>query len=82
MKKLQELWEQNKHNFDIEKLAVDLRENKLNKTINIIPYNKSEWLSDNLTNNDKTNCIFNTMPYNGQTIKHLNEKAKANGYNN
>ncbi|WQJ53935.1 MAG: hypothetical protein [Wendovervirus sonii] len=85
MKKLQELWDIKKESTDIEKAAKDLRENKLDKTINIIPYSKAEWLAEGenaIPAYVKEMRVFdNIKPYNEETLEWLENRAKECGYN-
>jgi len=86
MKKLQEVWEAKKNSINIEEAAKDLRENKLDKTINIIPYSKTEWLAtskDEIPKHVKENRTFEAdsiWPYNEETIEWLEKRAAECGY--
>lgn len=77
MKKLQECWDLNRDNFDIEQLAKDLR-NNMDKTINVIPYSKQEWFDESLTDIEKQMSVFNEMPYNQETLDYLGKLQKDN----
>jgi len=80
MERLQLLWEEYRKTHDSAEIAKDLRDNRMDKTVRVLPFTKTEWLNT-CTDYERSRTIYeNVLDYKPELFDYLHELRIKGGY--